>query len=121
MKRQLVSVRVYSPIKFFLQWNLSVCRGFAMTGDEIHQWIAEQSVKQRRKPEPRPQNMTENQFKNRYLISSKLPPNIYSEFLQFCRDNNYSVNSAIVAILTHFLSNVESDCSRISEQRSEAS
>lgn len=121
MKKKLVSVRVYSPIKSFLQWNLSVFLGLKMTGDEIHQWIAEQSVKQRRKPEPRPENMSENQFKNRYLISSKLPPNIYSEFLQFCRDNNYSVNSAVIAILTTFLSNVESDCSRISEQRSEAS
>ena len=87
-----------------------------MTGEEIHDWIADQLVKQRRKAEPRPENMSENQWKNRFLVSAKLPPPLYTELMTFCKDNNYSVNSAAIAIFTNFFTNAESDRRRFSEQ-----
>ena len=86
-----------------------------MTGEEIHDWIADQLVKQRRS-EPRPENMSENQWKNRFLVSAKLPPPLYTELMTFCKDNNYSVNSAAIAIFTNFFTNAESDRRRFSEQ-----
>ena len=45
--------------------------------------------------------MSENQWKNRFLVSAKLPLPLYTELMTFCKDN-YSVNSVIIAIFTNF-------------------
>ena len=50
----------------------------------------------------RPADISAQDWKNRYRISAKLPPSVYADLQQFCRDNDLSINSALKTILTFF-------------------
>lgn len=48
--------------------------------------------------------MTKEEWKNRHRISAKLLERQYSALMRFCRENDYSVNTALRVILDlHFL------------------
>jgi hypothetical protein len=57
---------------------------------------------ERLKPQPRPSDVDVQAWKNRHLISAKLTPETYPALMQFCKERDLSVNSALRLILTDY-------------------
>jgi hypothetical protein len=57
----------------------------------FHQYMRDEWARQARE-----------EVKNRFRISAKLTPETYSALMQFCKDRDLSVNSALRLILTDY-------------------
>ena len=53
--------------------------------------------------ETRPINVASSNWKNRFLVSSKLTPVNYKAFRDFCKANNYSYSSGINNLIATYL------------------
>ena len=51
----------------------------------------------------RPINVASSNWKNRFLVSSKLTPVNYKAFRDFCKANNYSYSSGINNLIATYL------------------
>ncbi len=51
----------------------------------------------------RPINVASSNWKNRFLVSSKLTPVNYKAFRDFCKENNYSYSSGINNLIATYL------------------
>ena len=51
----------------------------------------------------RPVNVASSNWKNRFLVSSKLTPVNYKAFRDFCKANNYSYSSGINNLIANHL------------------
>ena len=51
----------------------------------------------------RPVNVASSNWKNRFLVSSKLTPVNYKAFRDFCKANNYSYSSGINYLISNYL------------------
>lgn len=72
----------------------------ALSEEEFHRFMSDEYSKQQRtSPEPAPRGVDSETWKNRHLVSAKLPPGVYADLMAFCRKNGMSVNSALRAIL----------------------
>jgi len=54
---------------------------------------------------PRPEGVGESEWKNRHLISAKLPEGLYADLMAFCRAHGFSVNTGLKVILTKHFNN----------------
>ena len=83
---------------------MSPCQAAPVDELQFHQFMAESYAKQRRTPrEPRPPGVEYEEWKNRHRISAKLRPDLYAELMALCRQNDWSVNTAINHLLSqHF-------------------
>lgn len=88
----------------FLSSSRCASRYFdAVDDQQYHQQMATLYAQQRLKPEPRPDDVDVQSWKNRHLISAKLSAPLYADLMAFCRQHGFSVNTAIRAILSaHF-------------------
>jgi hypothetical protein len=69
---------------------------------QFHQHMADLYAQQgRTAPAPRPSGVDPQEWKNRHLVSAKLSAPLYADFMAFCRQHNFSVNTGIKAILSH--------------------
>lgn len=74
-----------------------------MTPDEIHEWIAEQALVQKRKPyAKRPEGFTAEQWKNRNKLAIKLQDDTFANLMVFSKHYGLSQNAAVNHILTYF-------------------
>ena len=55
--------------------------------------------------EPRPDDVAASNWKNRFLVSSKLTPVNYKAFRAFCKANNFSYSSGINNLIATYLTN----------------
>ena len=55
--------------------------------------------------ETRPDDVAASNWKNRFLVSSKLTPVNYKAFRAFCKANNYSYSSGINNLIANYLTN----------------
>jgi len=62
-----------------------------------HQMMADLLKQQ---PQPRPQGVNPEDWRNRNSISAKLTSPLYAALQSYCRENGYSVNSALKQILS---------------------
>ena len=53
--------------------------------------------------EKRPADVRVADWKNRFLVSSKLTPVNYKVFRYFCKDNNFSYSSGINYLITNYI------------------
>tara|TARA_Y100000114_G_scaffold131245_1_gene129322 strand:+ start:442 stop:645 length:204 start_codon:yes stop_codon:yes gene_type:complete len=53
--------------------------------------------------ETRPINVASSNWKNRFLVSSKLTPVNYKAFRDFCKANNFSYSSGINNLIATYL------------------
>tara|TARA_R100000152_G_C6591193_1_gene51604 strand:+ start:347 stop:541 length:195 start_codon:yes stop_codon:yes gene_type:complete len=53
----------------------------------------------------RPDNVAASNWKNRFLVSSKLTPVNYKAFREFCKENNFSYSSGINNLIATYLTN----------------
>tara|TARA_A100001391_G_scaffold199757_1_gene183296 strand:+ start:187 stop:390 length:204 start_codon:yes stop_codon:yes gene_type:complete len=51
----------------------------------------------------RPDDVAASNWKNRFLVSSKLTPINYKAFRNFCKTNNYSYSSGINYLISRYL------------------
>ena len=51
----------------------------------------------------RPIDVASSNWKNRFLVSSKLTPVNYKAFRDFCKENNYSYSSGINNLIATYL------------------
>ena len=51
----------------------------------------------------RPIDVASSNWKNRFLVSSKLTPVNYKAFRDFCKANNYSYSSGINYLISNYL------------------
>jgi len=55
--------------------------------------------------ETRPDDVAASNWKNRFLVSSKLTPVNYKAFRAFCKANNFSYSSGINNLIANYLTN----------------
>ena len=55
--------------------------------------------------ETRPDDVAASNWKNRFLVSSKLTPINYKAFRAFCKANNFSYSSGINNLIANYLTN----------------
>ncbi len=55
---------------------------------------------ERQNPEPRPAHITEEAWKNRYLVQSKLSAGLYSDFYLFCKGRDLSISTGIKFLIS---------------------
>ena len=55
--------------------------------------------------ETRPNDVAASNWKNRFLVSSKLTPVNYKAFRAFCKANNFSYSSGINNLIANYLTN----------------
>ena len=55
--------------------------------------------------ETRPDDVAASNWKNRFLVSSKLTPINYKAFRAFCKANNFSYSSGINNLIATYLTN----------------
>ena len=53
----------------------------------------------------RPDDVAASNWKNRFLVSSKLTPVNYKAFRAFCKANNFSYSSGINNLIATYLTN----------------
>ena len=53
----------------------------------------------------RPDDVAASNWKNRFLVSSKLTPVNYKAFRAFCKANNFSYSSGINNLIANYLTN----------------
>ena len=70
--------------------------------DDFHAQMADLYAKQRLKPEPRPEGVNPEEWKNRHLVSAKVSGQAYADLMAYCRQHGYSVNTAIKQILSSY-------------------
>jgi hypothetical protein len=73
---------------------------------QFHQFMAESYAQQRTPREPRPNGVDREDWKNRYRISAKLQPDLYADLMALCRQNDWSINTAINHLLSQQFRNV---------------
>ena len=76
-----------------------------MNDADYHALMADLLNQQRAPKEPRPDGVSEAQWKNRYLVSAKLPGPLYADFCVWCKSQNLSFNSALKQIIATHLDN----------------
>ncbi|MFZ9288305.1 MAG: hypothetical protein ACO24E_06860 [Vulcanococcus sp.] len=72
----------------------------SLSEEEFHQYMSTEYRRQlKAAPEATPDGIDPQVWKNRHLVSSKLPAGIYADLMRFCRQHQMSVNTALKTIL----------------------